>query len=103
MSVWAAVVLAGAATYLLRLLPVAWLTSRPGPAWLDRLGPLLPPAAFAALVGSSCAGSATDGPAAAAPVLVAAVVTAVVAGLTGSSGRAVLAGLVTLWALSALL
>ena len=103
MSVWSAVVLAGVATYLLRVLPVAWLTSRPVPAWTDRLAPLLPPVAFAALAGSSYAGTVTDGLGRAVPVLVAAVVTGVVARLTGTSGRAVMAGLVTVWVLSAFL
>jgi branched-subunit amino acid transport protein len=103
MSVWPAIVLAGVASYLLRALPVAWLTSRAAPVWMDRVGPLVPPVAFAALAGSSYSGTVTDGMRTAVPVLVAAVVTAVVARVTGASGRAVLAGLVTVWGLSALL
>ena len=49
MSTWTVVLLAGMASYALRLVPVVLLSRRALPAWLDRLGPLTAPVAFAAL------------------------------------------------------
>ena len=103
MSVWIAVLLAGAASYLLRVVPVAWLGGRTTPAWLERTGPLVGPVAFAALAGSALAGAVGVGLVAAVPLLAAALVTGVLTRVTGAPTRSVLAGMVVLWALAALL
>ena len=62
MNVWVIVVLAGVATLAIRLVPVMLLSGRAVPEWLDRIGPLTAPVAFAALAASSVAGTAGAGP-----------------------------------------
>ena len=97
MSTWTVVVLAGLATLAIRLVPVAVLSTRPVPAWLDRVGPLTAPVAFAALGASSVTGAAAGGPAELS-LLVAVATAGVVARRTRSTSWAVAAGMVTLWA-----
>jgi branched-subunit amino acid transport protein len=71
MSTWTVVLLAGLATLAIRLVPVAVLSTRPVPAWLERVGPLTAPVAFAALGASSVTGAAAGGPAELVPLLAA--------------------------------
>lgn len=97
MSAWVAVVGAGAVSYLIRVLPVAVLSSRTPPAWLDRVGALAAPVAFAALVGTSIAASAAGGAGELLPRLVAMTVAAVVALRTRSTAWTVVSGMAVLW------
>ena len=94
MSVWIPVLLAGAVSYLIRLLPVAALSSRPVPAWLARVGPLTAPVAFAALAAATITGSAAEaGVGVLGPRLAALVLAALVAYRTRSTTWTVLSGM----------
>jgi branched-subunit amino acid transport protein len=97
-NAWTIVVLAGLATLAIRLVPVALLSTRPAPAWLERVGPLTAPVAFAALGASTVTGAAAGGPAELLPLLVAVTAAAAVAHRTRSTSWAVAAGMATLWA-----
>ena len=98
MNTWIVVVLAGLATFAIRALPVALLSSRPVPEWLDRIGPLTAPVAFAALGASTVAGAANGGPAELLPLVAAVAVAGAVARRTGSTMWAVALGMATVWA-----
>jgi branched-subunit amino acid transport protein len=100
-TAWVAVVTAGVVSYLIRLLPVAVLSSRPPPDWLGRVGALAAPVAFAALVGASVAASAGGGAVELLPRLVALLVAGVVAHRTRSTAWTVLVGMAVLWACTA--
>jgi branched-subunit amino acid transport protein len=97
-STWTIVLLAGLGTYALRVLPVALLSSRPVPEWLERIGPLTAPVAFAALGAASVAGAASGGPDELLP-LVAAVTVAL---RTRSTTWAITLGMAAVWAGAAL-
>jgi branched-subunit amino acid transport protein len=97
MSLWVVVVLAGAACLVIRVLPVALLSSRPVPGWLDRVGPLTAPVAFAALGASAVTGSAAGGAAELLPLVAAVGAGGLVAHRTRSTGWAVAAGMAVLW------
>ena len=101
MSTWTVVLLAGLASFALRLVPVLLLSRRVLPAWLDRVGPLTAPVAFAALATSSVAG-AGGGAGERLPLLVGVAVAGLVALRTRSTTWSVVAGLVTVWAGAAL-
>ena len=102
MSTWTVILLAGLASFALRLVPVALLSRRELPTWLDRLGPLTAPVAFAALATSSVAGAASGGPGALLPLVAGVAVGGLVAVRTRSTTWAVVAGMVTVWAGAAL-
>lgn len=102
MSIWAAVLLSGLVSYLLRVVPVAWLADRVTPAWLERSGHLVAPVAFAALGGTAMAGAATAGATEVLPLAAGVLVTAVLTRLTAAPSRSVLAGMVALWLVAAL-
>ena len=70
MSTWTIVLLAGLASFALRLVPVVLLSRRALPAWLDRVGPLTAPVAFAALGTSAVVGAASGGAGELLPLLV---------------------------------
>jgi branched-subunit amino acid transport protein len=97
MSTWTIVVLAGLVTLAIRLGPMALLATRPAPAWLERIGPLTAPVAFAALGASAVTGVAAGGPTELLPLLAAVAVGAAVAHLTRSTSWAVAAGMASLW------
>ena len=97
MSTWTVILLAGLASFALRLVPVALLSQRELPEWLDRLGPLTAPVAFAALATSSVAGAASGGAGALLPLVAAVAVAGLVAIRTRSTTWAVVAGMVTVW------
>ena len=102
MSTWAIVLLAGLATLAIRLVPVALLSTRPVPEWLDRIVPLTAPVAFAALGASTIAGTAGDGPSALLPLVAAVAVAGAVALRTRTTSWAVAAGMVAVWTGAAL-
>ena len=102
MSTWTVVLLAGLATFALRLVPVLVLSRRSLPAWLDRVGPLTAPVAFAALGASSVVGAASGGAGELLPLLAGVAVAGLVALRTRSTTWSVVAGLVTVWATAAL-
>ena len=98
MSTWTVVLLAGLASFALRLVPVLVLSRRSLPAWLDRVGPLTAPVAFAALGTSAVVGAATGGAGDLLPLLAGVAVAGLVAVRTRSTTWAVVAGMVTVWA-----
>lgn len=97
MSTWTIVLLAGLATLAIRVVPVALLSTRPVPEWLDRIGPLTAPVAFAALGASTIAGTAGDGPGVLLPLVGAVAVAGAVALRTRSTSWAVAVGMVAVW------
>jgi branched-subunit amino acid transport protein len=101
-STWTVVLLAGLATFALRLVPVMLLSRHALPEWLDRVGLLTAPVAFAALGTSSVAGAASGGAGELVPLVAGVVVAGLVAVHTRSTTRAVVAGMVTVWAGAAL-
>ena len=98
MSTWTVVLLAGLASFALRLVPVALLSQRELPEWLGRLGPLTAPVAFAALGAATVAGTAGGGAGALLPLVTGIAVAGLVAARTRSTPWAVVAGMVTVWA-----
>jgi len=102
MTVWIAIALAAAGSYLLRLLPLALLGRIGTPAWLERAGGLVAPVAFAAMAASAVAGGAGSVSDAVARLL-AVTVAAVVAVRTRSTPAALGAGMAVLWIASAVL
>ena len=102
MSTWAVVVLAGLATFAIRVLPVALLSTRPAPEWLERIGPLTAPVAFAALGAAAVTGTASGGPDELLPLVAAVVVAVAVARRTASTTWAVALGMAAVWAGAAL-
>ncbi len=102
MSTWTIVLLAGLATLAVRLVPVVLLSNRALPDWLDRIGPLTAPVAFAALGTSTIAGAASSGASELLPLVVAVAAAGVVALRTRSTTWAVVVGMVMVWAGAAL-
>ena len=102
MSTWTVVVLAGLATFAIRAVPVALLANRPVPEWLERIGPLTAPVAFAALGASTVVGAAGGGPAELLPLVAAVAVAGAVALRTRSTTWAVAGGMAAVWAGAAL-
>ena len=103
MSTWTVVLLAGFASFALRLVPVVLLSRRALPEWLDRVGPLTAPVAFAALGTSAVTGAASGGAGELLPLVAAVAVAGLVAVRTRSTTWAVVGGMVTVWAGVALL
>jgi branched-subunit amino acid transport protein len=102
MSTWLVVVAAGAGSYVLRISMIV-LAARVGlPPLLERATRFAVPTAFAALAAASLGGYTTGWDAAALAPVVAIGVAVVAVRRTGSPHAAVLAGMPTLWALSAL-
>ncbi|GAA0980430.1 hypothetical protein GCM10009555_046910 [Acrocarpospora macrocephala] len=103
MNAWAVIVAAGLGSYLLRVSMIGAADRFRPPARLDDAAGLVAPSAFAALAVSDIAGAALDGGAlqASAPLTAAAVAVLAVA-RTGSAYAGMLAGLPTLWILTAL-
>ena len=97
MSTWTIVLLAGLASFALRLVPVVLL-----PGWLDRVAPLTAPVAFASLGTSSVVAAAGGGAGELLPLLVGVAAAGLVALRTRSTPWAVVAGLVSVWAGAAL-
>jgi branched-subunit amino acid transport protein len=103
MNAWLVVLAAGLGSYLFRLSIVTVVDRISMPASVERATELIAPASFAALaatgVASACVGVP---PAEALPPLAATVVAVVAVARTGSSYAAVLAGMPTLWVVTAL-
>ena len=103
MNAWTVVLMAGVGSYLFRLSMIGFADRIRLPARFDDSAALVAPTAFAALAVTSVAGAVLGAglPQASAPLAAAAI--AVLAVLrTGSSHAAVLAGMPTLWLLTAL-
>jgi branched-subunit amino acid transport protein len=103
MNAWTVVLAAGLGSCLLRMSMIGAADRIRLPARLDDSAELVAPSAFAALAITSIVGSAVSAgiPQAFAPVL-AAVVAALAVMKTGSTYAAVLAGMPTLWIMTAL-
>ena len=97
MRTWTIVVMAGMATLVIRLAPVMLFSSRAVPAWLELIGPLTAPVAFAALGASAVVGAASGGPGDLLPLVAAVAVGGLVAGRTRSTSWAVVVGMLALW------
>ncbi len=102
MSTWTVVLLAGLVTFALRLVPVMLLSRHARPKWLDRVGSLTAPVGFAALGTSSVVGAASGGAGELLPLVAGVAAAGLTAALTRSTTRAVVAGMVTVWAGAAL-
>jgi len=101
-NVWLVVIAAGAGSYLFRISMLV-LAARVGlPTVLERAARFAVPTAFAALAATSLIGTVSTDLASVAP-LAAVVVAALAVRHTGSPHAALLAGMPTLWVLSALL
>jgi branched-subunit amino acid transport protein len=100
MSTWTIVLLAGSVSFALRLVPVLLLSHRAMPEWLDRAGPLTAPVAFAALATSALVGAASGGTGELLPLVAGVTVGALVAARTRSTAWAVVAGMVSVWAVA---
>ncbi|GIJ72141.1 AzlD domain-containing protein [Virgisporangium ochraceum] len=95
-------VLAGVVTYVLRFAPLALMRRCERPQWMDRVGDLVTPAAFAAMGAAALATAAATGPAGAgAGKLAAAAVAGAVAHRTRSMWAAIVVGMVVMLALRA--
>jgi branched-subunit amino acid transport protein len=95
-------VLAGVVTYVLRFAPLALMRRFERPQWMDRVGDLVAPAAFAAMAAAALATAAATGPAGAgAGRLAAAAVAGAVAHRTRSMWAAIVVGMVAMLALKA--
>lgn len=104
MSVWLVVLAAGVGSYLFRISMVVLVERIGTPAQFERASAFVVPAAFAALAaGGVVANSMGAGLAHAIPPLMAVAVAVAVVRRTGSSYTAIVAGMPTLWVLSALL
>ena len=97
MSTWPIVVMAGMATLVIRLAPVMLFSSRAVPAWLERIGPLTAPVAFAALGASAVVGAASGGPCELLPLVAGVAVGGLVAGRTRSTSWALVVGMLVVW------
>jgi branched-subunit amino acid transport protein len=102
MSTWTVVLVAGIATLAIRLVPVMLLSSRAVPEWLDRIGPLTAPVAFAALGASAVTGVASGGPSELLPLVAAVAVAGLVALRTQSTTWAIVVGMLAVWTGAAL-
>jgi branched-subunit amino acid transport protein len=102
-NAWLVVLAAGLGSYLFRLSIVTVVDRIAMPASVERATELIAPASFAALaatgVATACVGVS---PAEALPPLAATVVAVVAVARSGSSYVAVLAGMPTLWVVTAL-
>lgn len=104
MNVWLTIVAIGLGSYLFRLSVVAVADRLAMPAALARADELIAPSAFAALAATGIATACVGvGPIEALPPLAAAAVAVTAVARTGSSYAAVLAGMPTLWLLTALI
>ena len=102
MNTWMIVLLAGVVTLAIRLVPVVLLSGRAVPEWLDRIGPLTAPVAFAALGASAVVGAASAGPGELLPLIAAVVVAGLAALRTRSTTWAVVVGMLAVWTGAAL-
>ncbi|HEX6236807.1 MAG TPA: AzlD domain-containing protein [Acidimicrobiales bacterium] len=104
MSAWLVVVAAGLGSYLFRISMVVLVERRGTNARFAHVSTFVVPAAFAALATGGIVAATTGVPVAGAvPPLAAVAVAAAAARRTGSAHAAILAGMPTLWVLSALL
>ena len=101
MNAWAAVLAAGLVSYLIRIVPVAALSTRTPPAWLTRVGVVAAPAAFASLLAATLAASADLGAGEVVPRALAVTVAAAVAHRTRSTVWTMVSGMAVLWACTA--
>jgi branched-subunit amino acid transport protein len=101
MSAWLVVVAAGLGSYLFRISLIALAARSTLPPSLGRATRFAVPAAFAALAANALAGQVTADAASLVPVVAVAVAVLAVR-RTGSAHTALVAGLPTLWILSAL-
>ena len=101
MTTWTVVVLAGLATLVIRVVPVALLSSRGVPGWLDRIGPLGAPGGFGPRGAGAGAGAASAGPGEAIPLVAAVGVAGLVALRTRSRTWAIVVGMIVVWSWAA--
>lgn len=102
MNVWTVIAAAGAGSYLLRISMLV-LAARGGvPSVVERAAGFAVPVAFAALAGGALATQTTHAGTGAVPALAGVAVGIAAVRRTGSAYAAILAGMPTMWALSAL-
>lgn len=102
MTAWLVIIAAGVGSYLLRLSMITAADRVRLPTRLEQASELVAPAAFAALAATAIAEATLAAGAAPAP-LIATAVAVLAAARTGSPQAALLAGMPTLWLITALL
>jgi branched-subunit amino acid transport protein len=103
MTVWIVVLVAGAGSYLLRLSMIMAADRVRLPTRLDQVSALVAPAAFAALAATGVAEATRAAGVGLAPApLIATAVAVLAVARTGSPRAALLAGMPTLWLMTAL-
>lgn len=104
MNAWIVIVAAGLGSYLLRISMIIATGRFRMPAQLDKASALVAPAAFATLAATSIGGAVVSAGGRGAVAPLAAVAVAALAVIrTGSRHAALLAGMPTLWAVTALM
>jgi branched-subunit amino acid transport protein len=102
MNAWTVIALAGAGSYLLRISMLVLAARAEVPAVARQAGALAVPVAFAGLAAGALATQTVEAGAGAVPALVSVAVGVAAVRRTGASHAAILAGMPTMWLLSAL-
>jgi len=102
MNAWSIIALAGAGSYLFRISMLALAARAQVPAVVERAASFAVPVAFAGLAAGALANHTTDAGAGAVPALVGVAVGIAAVRRTGASHAAILAGMPTMWVMSAL-
>jgi branched-subunit amino acid transport protein len=102
MTAWTVVALAGLGSYLFRVSMVVAIDRLRAPAGMERMAGYVVPAAFAGLAAGALAGPVADGGGDGLALGSAALVTLALASRGRPASAAFAAGLLTLWAVSAL-
>jgi len=102
MNTWSVIALAGAGTYLLRISMLVFAARAGVPAVVERAAAFAVPVAFAGLVAGALATHTADAGIGAFPALAGVAVGIAAVRRTGASQAAILAGMPTMWLLSAL-
>jgi branched chain amino acid efflux pump len=104
MTAWLVILVAGLGTYVFRLSVIVLADRITMPAYLERATGFVAPGAFAALAATGVAASCLELGATEAAAPLAAIAVAIIAVLrTGSAYAAILAGMPTLWIVTAVL
>jgi branched-subunit amino acid transport protein len=102
MNVWVVIALAGAGSYLFRISMLVLAARTHVPAVIDRAAPFAVPVVFACLAAGGLATHTAEAGTGAVPALTGVAVGIAAARRTGASYAAILAGMPTMWLLSAL-
>lgn len=102
MNAWSVIALAGAGSYLFRISMLVIAARTAVPAVVERAAAFAVPVAFAGLAASALANHTADAGTGAVPALAGVAVGIAAVRRTGAAPAAILAGMPTMWVLSAL-